>query len=203
MTSIRPASAPSPGDLRRAQERYGQFRGELALVRSAASAWRNGLAALIAGLVGFGLIKGRSDIGELAPRWSAAVGILLAAGLAIGGVAAFLLMRAAYGRPPRAEQTDQTSLAASDHLEALRAARNLWWGILLMVVFVVLLVTALGITWYGPGRAEPRLRIRTDGGEMCGRVALAQRGQLTIDTVAGRVVVDMDRVTAMRPVDAC
>lgn len=70
LTPGRPATA---ADLRAAQERDELLRTELPRVRQAATAWRNGLGALLAGLVGFGLIKGRSDVRELATGWAAAV----------------------------------------------------------------------------------------------------------------------------------
>ncbi|WP_327398223.1 hypothetical protein [Streptomyces phaeochromogenes] len=44
---------------------------ELGRVREVAVAWRIGLGAILAGLVGFGLIKGRSDVGQAAPQRAA------------------------------------------------------------------------------------------------------------------------------------
>lgn len=72
---------------------------ELGRVREVAVAWRNGLGAILAGLVGFGLIKGRSDVGQAAPQWAVTAGLLLLAALAAGGFGALSLLRAAHGRP--------------------------------------------------------------------------------------------------------
>jgi hypothetical protein len=63
-------------------------------VRAAALAWRNGLAALLAGIIGFSLVRGRSDIGGLADPYGVVVGALLLGALVIGIVAALYLLRA-------------------------------------------------------------------------------------------------------------
>lgn len=55
-----------PHDRRAARARLELLANELPRVRAAATGWRNGIAALLAGLIGFGLIKGRTDVGELA-----------------------------------------------------------------------------------------------------------------------------------------
>ena len=49
-----------------AQAVQRMLRDELTVVRAAATAWRNGLAGLLAAMLGFSLVKGRSDIGTLA-----------------------------------------------------------------------------------------------------------------------------------------
>jgi hypothetical protein len=74
-------------------------RDALPRVRAAAVAWRNGLAGLLAGLLGFSLVKGRSDVSQLAWPWNVAVGVLLLAALMIGGYGATRLLWAAHGRP--------------------------------------------------------------------------------------------------------
>ena len=92
----------SPGPLtqrRAAKATQDLLADELPRVRTSAVAWRNGLGALLAGLIGFGLVKGRSDVTQLTPTAAAAAGFLLLAALVAGSVAAVLLMRAAHGRP--------------------------------------------------------------------------------------------------------
>ncbi|MEV6633608.1 hypothetical protein AB0M54_22945 [Actinoplanes sp. NPDC051470] len=70
-TGSRFSIAPGPGpatldDLRRVQHRDRLLRTELPRGREAATAWRNGLGALLTALIGFSLIKGRADVGQLA-----------------------------------------------------------------------------------------------------------------------------------------
>ncbi|MGW2283399.1 hypothetical protein [Streptomyces phaeochromogenes] len=72
---------------------------ELGRVREVAVARRVGLGAILAGLVGFGLIEGRSDVGQAAPQWAVTAGLLLLAALVAGRLGALSLLRAEPGRP--------------------------------------------------------------------------------------------------------
>ena len=96
---ISPGSSAGPRDRQAARARLQLLANELPRVRAAATGWRNGIAALMAGVIGFGLIKGRSDVGELAGPYDWIVGLLLLGALISGSVAAVLLMRAVHGRP--------------------------------------------------------------------------------------------------------
>ncbi|MEU9780344.1 hypothetical protein AB0H92_05050 [Streptomyces phaeochromogenes] len=94
---------------------------ELGRVREVAVAWRNGLGAILAGLDGFGLIKGRSDVGQAAPQWAVTAGLLLLAALVAGGLGALNLLRAAHGRPYAGRVADICTggrpFAVEDHEE--------------------------------------------------------------------------------------
>ncbi|MFD9190198.1 hypothetical protein ACFWCA_18450 [Streptomyces phaeochromogenes] len=94
-----PGPTPSPGELRRAKSVQRALAQELGRVCEVAVAWRNGRGAILAGLVGFGLIKGRSDVGQAAPQWAVQAGLLLFAVLVADGPGALSLLRAAHGRP--------------------------------------------------------------------------------------------------------
>ena len=96
---VRPGPPANVLHLMQAQNRDRALEQELAAVRTAATAWRNGLWALLAAVIGFGLIKGRSDISQLASPWNALSGALLLVSLACGVVASILLLRAAHGVP--------------------------------------------------------------------------------------------------------
>nr|ADK54886.1 hypothetical protein [uncultured soil bacterium] len=149
---------PEPIDLYQAQLRERMARSELDRVRQAALAWRNGLAGLLAAVVGFSLIKGRSDIGELTSTASVAVGVILATALVVGTGAALALLYAAHGRPSVQRLKSATEVVLADHREALSAARALRRGIVLSLICGALLATAVGVTWYGPadpGSAKP------------------------------------------------
>src|SRR5512144_240910 len=101
MTNIQVSRAKTTGPrdrlVARAQRRLPT--DELPRVRAMALAWRNGLGALLAGLIGFGLVKGRTDVGELASPYGPLVGALLVLSLVAGSIAVVLLLRAAHGRP--------------------------------------------------------------------------------------------------------
>src|SRR5512142_960470 len=107
---LSPAAEPATGhDLRAAQQQQRLLKTELPRVREAATAWRNGLGALLAALIGFGLVKGRSDVGQLAPGWAAAVGVVLLLALAAGAIGALLLLRAAHGSARATDTRDLRS----------------------------------------------------------------------------------------------
>ena len=163
------------GDRSKARAERILLVGELDRIRVRALAWRNGLGALLAGLIGFSLIKGRSDVTELRPSFAVWVGVLLLLALLVGGVAAVLIIRAAHGRP--FARSLRKLGGGGDPIDAARWAeihgseRALWYGVLLSFSCVVLLVGAVGLTWYGPPKDKPRLEIRLIGGtRYCGEV---------------------------------
>jgi hypothetical protein len=201
--SLLPGPVATPADLRAAQDRQLLVRSELPRVRSAAVAWRNGLGGLLAGVAGFSLIRGRSDIGQLAEPWAAAVGVLLLAAIIAGSWGAVLLIRAANGRPSVAAIRDVPTRGAADHIEALASARALRSGIVLTIACAALLVAAVGGTWYGPARHEPTLLIITPAGTVCGTVIRIDHAQVLLGTEAGQVMVDTAAATAIQPLESC
>jgi len=187
-----------------AQERDRLLRTELPRVRAAATAWRNALAALLAALIGFGLIKGRSDVNQLATPWAVVVGALLLTSLVCGATGALSLVRAAHGRPAVSALRDLLSRPVADHTEALAAATSLRRGIGLTLLCTAFLVAAVAVTWYGPAAKPPALQVTTPAvGTICGTVVRADRGTLVLRTASGEVLADVSEATAIRPVDAC
>ncbi|MFD7472199.1 hypothetical protein ACFV8Z_08380 [Streptomyces sp. NPDC059837] len=207
--NIAPGSPPDPADLATARHRYETVQQALPRVREKALAWRNGVGALLAGLIGFGLIKGRSDIGELASPYDAFVGWVLLAALTAGTVAALLLLRAAHGRPVAVDLRDlrtghgSGSPASADHIETHMAARALSWGLALALTCTALLVTAVGMTWYGPDKKKPAIEVVTPTGVRCGSVVRMEAGRLTLKTAMGEVIVNLERADGIRAVASC
>jgi hypothetical protein len=189
-------------DLRAAQHQQRLLKTELPRVREAATAWRNGLGALLAALIGFGLIKGRSDVGRLASGWAAVVGVILLLALAAGAVGALLLLRAAHGSA-RATDTRDLRSPAADHIETLASARALRQGRAATVACAVFLVAAVAATWYGPEKADPGIRVTGPSGTVCGSVVRTAGGALVLKTDAGEVTTDLSNATAIQAVDAC
>jgi hypothetical protein len=177
---LRPAEPATEADLRAAQERARLLAAELPRVRDAATAWRNSLGGLLVALVGFSLIKGRSDVSQLAQSWAAAVGILLLAALIAGAAGAILLIRAANGRPSVMPIHEALSRNAADHVEAVAAANALRRGIALTLCCAALLVAAVGTTWYGPGRDQPVSRISTRSETAYGSLMRADQGHVAL-----------------------
>lgn len=205
---IEPGPPAQPRDRAAAIEYHRVVSDELPRVRAAALAWRNGVAGLLAGLLGFSLVRGRSDVTALAQPYAAIVGVLLLLALVLGGLAAFLLLRAAHGRPAavalRQSDGSGSSVIGLDHAETLAAVRALRNGLSLALVAAGLLCAAVALTWYGPvTSSDPRLDLLLPGGAVCGTVVEVSRGSLTIDTEHGRVQVPLRRALAMRPVTTC
>ncbi|WP_239067290.1 hypothetical protein [Actinomadura bangladeshensis] len=190
-------------DLRAVQRRDRLLRAELPRVREAATAWRNGLAGLLAALIGFGLVKGRSDVGQLAARWAVAVGVLLAAALLVGAAGALLLLRAAHGRPDATAARDLLSASVADHVEATNSVRALKWGIRATLGCTLLLIVAVGFTWYGPEKAKPAVQVTTPTGTLCGTVVRLSQDTLVLKTKAGEVSTDMSAALTLQAVGSC
>ncbi|MFI6072338.1 hypothetical protein ACIA5C_12190 [Actinoplanes sp. NPDC051343] len=199
MIRLRPGPTPTPDDLRRAREIAGLLKSELDRVRTAALAWRNGLGALLVALLGFGLIKGRTDVTTLATGWAALVGVLLLAALISGAAGALALLRAAHGRLAVTPVADLPPPPAGDHQEVIAAVRALRLGVRLVLVCAALLVAAVGTTWYAPPKSGPFLQV----GTACGTVTSTSNGVTTIRTATGTVQVPLTTATMIRPVQSC
>lgn len=200
---LTPGPQATAADLQAARERDRLLAAELPRVREAAGAWRNGLGGLLVALVGFSLIKGRSDVSQLAESWAAGVGIFLLAALIAGATGALLLIRAANGRPSVTPTRQLLSRVTADHIEAAAAATALRRGIILTLSCAALLVAAVGITWYGPGRDEPVLQVTTPSGTVCGSVVHISRSGLTLKTADGEVTTDLTEASAIQAMARC
>ncbi|MET9087863.1 hypothetical protein ABZX77_39300 [Streptomyces sp. NPDC004237] len=201
---LSPDPAPAtPADLRLAQERDRLLRTELPRVREAATAWRNGLGGLLAALIGFSLIRGRSDIGQLVEHWAVAVGVLLLAALLVGATGALLLLRAAHGRPAVTSARDLLPPPVGDHIEALDCAKALRRGITLTLACALLLLSAVATTWYGPERSAPMTQVTTPAGTFCGSTVRVARGTLVLKTSAGEVTIALSSASTLTATAAC
>ncbi|MGD9525605.1 MAG: hypothetical protein AB7V44_02330 [Pseudonocardia sp.] len=207
---ISAGSPAEPRDRRAAKAVRALLVGELSRVRAGAVAWRNGLGALLAGLIGFGLIKGRSDVTQLQPVAAVVVGVLLLAALVAGSVAAVLLMRAAHGRPWAVSVRQVVDSAAEDPeesgrlVEADASARALTRGVVGSFLCTALLCAAVGLTWYGPAKDKPRIEVRLlNGSVQCGEVVSVAAGQLALRTAQGQVTVDLAQANGLNPVETC
>ncbi|WP_030349036.1 hypothetical protein [Streptomyces sp. NRRL S-1022] len=205
---VRPGPPGTPADRRAARQTRELLAGELSRAREAALAWRNGLAALFAGLLGFGLVKGRTDVGRLASPYDALVGGALLLCLLCGTLGALLLLRAAHGAPagvrlPTGVPATATALHLGDHMETRRTARALTRGVALTIACGVLLVTAVALTWYGPEKDGPRILVRTPSGVVCGKPVRTGGGRLVLGTDTGEIAVRLTRAEAFAAVGEC
>lgn len=172
-------------------------------MRAAAAAWRNGLGVLLAALVGFGLIKGRSDVSTLAPAPEAVVGALLVLAFLTGAAGALALLRASFGQPSVVEVRSLRPAAATTHEEALVTARRLRQGTALTLACAAFLLLAVGTTWYGAARSAPQLLVDTGRETLCGSVESVSGGTLILDTATGKRTVKLASLTGIESVDSC
>ncbi|MDW4907087.1 hypothetical protein RB628_17460 [Streptomyces sp. ADMS] len=206
MSPIRVSPGPQAHDdaLLISQERDRLFREQLPRVRTVATVWRTALGALLAGLVGFSLVKGRSDVSQLATGWSAAAGILLLAALACGAAGAVSLLRASNGQLTHTPVSDVTTRSAADHRETKTALAALRRGITLTLLCTLLLVGAVGATWYGPAAKPPMVQITAAGlGSLCGAVQRIGNGTLLLKSGQTQIAVPLKDLTALSPVADC
>ncbi|MER5942511.1 hypothetical protein ABT121_35035 [Streptomyces sp. NPDC001928] len=188
-------------DLYRARQREELLRSELPRAREAALAWRNGLAALLAGLIGFGLVKGRSDVSGLQQSFAVSVGVLLLVSLLVGTVGTLWLMSAAYGLP--AVVSSRRTDIDDEHAQALRATAQLRRGIGATLACAAILVTAVAITWYGPGKPAAAVQVTTPAGTECGsRLQLAEGKPAVLDTRRGPLTLDLQGPVTVRVVSS-
>lgn len=200
---LSPGSSADPERFAALRETYRLLGDELERVRASAVAWRNGLGALLGGLVGFSLIKGRTEVDDLARPWAAAVGVLLAAAIAAGTFGGMRLLRAAHGRPRMTPVAEVTGGLARDHAAAHAAVRDLALGIRGALACMVLLVAAVGLTWYGPAKDGPVLRVTVPGATVCGQVVSTSGGKTVLDGATGMVTVDLTQAMAIQAVESC
>lgn len=203
MIRLSPGGKASPSDRRAAETIQRLLLDELPRVRAAATAWRNGLAALLAGLLGFSLVKGRSDIGELAAPWHVIVGVLLLGALVAGTYGALRLLWAANGLPSIVDRGKVGSERSANHVEAVEAAGALRQGRAASLSCGALLVAAVAITWYGPAKGAPQLRVTTPTSTVCGSVVRLDAGALTLKTDSGEITVDLTVAAGIRAVETC
>jgi hypothetical protein len=161
-------------------------------------------------LIGFGLIKGRSDVTQLTSAYAAVVGLLLLIALITGTAAAVLIMRAAHGRPYATSLRKLSTSPAADLAEASRraetdaSARALNRGVILCFACTTFLTAAVALTWYGPAKEQPRIEAHLlSGARRCGEVVAVSEGRLTLKTAQGQITVDLTEVIGLTAVDSC
>ena len=202
---LRGGRPATPSDRAAARAVQDALRNELVRVRTAALAWRNGLAGLLVGVVGFSIVKGRSDVGQLAPPYDVVVGALLLAAAFSGAGSAVLLLRAAHGRPRTSgiDRIENEGRLGGEHAEALGAVRALQHGITLLLTCGALVLGAIGVTWYGPPRTSLAVTVTSPLGVICGEVVSAHDGQLVLRSAQGTITIDMTTIVGISPNSGC
>lgn len=181
-----------------AARRRKALDAELALTRGRATSWAKGIGALLAAGLTFSLVKGRSELTDLAPGFAVAVGVLLIAAIAVATVAVYFLLSAAYGRlgdvPPE----------TTDHTLAVQTMDDLRSGLRWAVLGVVVLLLSVGVTWFGPAADGPSLQVVHAGGtSWCGEPIRTDGGILTLEVDGQEVQLDLAEVAQLLPLASC
>jgi hypothetical protein len=173
--------------------------GRLAALRVSARGW-HGVQLAVIGFIGLcGVLQGgRPDN----PRWLQVwAGVLALTALVLACVATFLVARVAWplygGREP--EATD-------DPAELVREGRRLKQG--LVLTFAALAALALGTAtgWWPQEDGDDGALVAvqaTDGQRVCGVLQDAGQGRVGVEVDGRPVVVALQDVAAVSPVDGC
>lgn len=197
------SSQPSQADLNRARREREEQGKALLKVRATAERWARGLGAVLAALVGFSLLKGRSDVGQLASSWAALVGITLLLSVVTGAVAVFALL-SCQGSPWFRWTMPILPEAERDVLPELRqAGRMLGVGVCCAFVSLGLLLGAVGTTWYGPARDEAMLIVYQGSASWCGEPGPIKDGAFTLKTSAGPVRIEVSQLSSIMTAAQC
>jgi hypothetical protein len=133
----------------------------LPLVRTRAEKWLGGLTALT-GLFGTALIiKGPQSTADISTPWRVAVALLIVLAFTLLLFGTYRAYQSAYGDPGRLDQMRAQPLTGlAERLTAARrraaaaAQAHVRDAVTATLVAVVLLATAIGITWFAPAGAK-------------------------------------------------
>lgn len=168
---------------------------QLKSTRATAESWQKGLAGLLGVVTSILLLKGPDSIDKIDHSWAVGAAVLLGIAAVFGVISAWLLLDAAYGQPAAQDLTKirQQSLYVWRYQRAVKAAKELRWGQIALLVSVALVgVTVVG-TWFAPSPdSKPAYQV-TDASGNCGQLSKATNGQLKIveDNQIATIVTDM------------
>ncbi len=180
--------------------------GALSELRSSARGW-HGVQLAVLGFIGLcGVLQGQAT--SPAPHWLKVVaGLLVIVALVLSCLATALVASSAW--PVSGWHTAGES-AATDAADLAEGGRRLRLGVRLTFVAVATLALgAMSSWWPTPGdggnadTGAGAVSVSTSSGTVCGDLAPATAGVLAIDTGGQRVLLRLDSVVAISPVESC
>jgi hypothetical protein len=173
-------------------------------LRASARGWHGAQLAVL-GFIGLcGVLQGQAD--SPAPHWlKVTAGLLVLLALVLSCLAIGLVATVAW---PTSGWRSAGESAMGDAADVLAGGRRLRLGI--VVTFVAVGTLALGAmsSWW-PSAAAPAtggsgsVAVTTSSGSVCGGLVEASQGVLAIQTATQRVLVRLDSVVSISPVDSC
>jgi hypothetical protein len=172
----------------------------LAELRSSAKGW-HGIQLAALGFIGLCGVLQTGDASE--PKllqWLAGILVLVAFVLASTGI--YLVGRAAWPLYDPQREPGQ----AADREALTLASSQLRRGLAMTFASIAAVALATATSWWpNTETAGSQVQVRaTDGQSWCGRLADApQQGSLRIETASEPVVVSLDTLSSVAPVDGC
>ena len=124
--------------------------------------------------------------------------------LAVGILGVLALLRAAHGLPAVRPTKGLGRWDTAEHREAVAAARSLRRGITGALACAVVLVIAVGVTWYGPSRNNGSyVRLVTRSGSWCGNTANLAGSRMRLEAPSGPVVPPVSDVLDITSAKTC
>jgi hypothetical protein len=171
-------------------------------LRSSARGW-HGVQLAVLGFIGLcGVLQGQAD--SPAPHWLKVVaGLLVLLALVLSCVATAMVASAAW---PISGWRSPGESATADAADLDEGGRRLRLGV--RITFVAVGTLALGAmsSWW-PSPDTPTgagsVSVTTSNGSICGEIGQASPGVLAIQTSTQRVLLRLDSVVSMTPVDSC
>ena len=157
---------------------------QLTDTRKTAENSRNGLVALIGLIATFSVVKGANDLSGLA-RWAAdSVGVLLSLALVCGMFGTWKSLAAAYGTPSVITLEQFRSLGGANgfHLDlGTKTISNLRWAQRATIAMVILVASAVGLTWVRSRSASAILNLeRKSLPNVCGKLVSSKDGDIDV-----------------------
>ncbi len=212
---VPPAPAPQPRPVSAADKEAFEalVKDAVSSVRSMASAWRTGLAALVTLVTTGIIITGRTATTELTVPWRTGVTVAIGGGLLLALAGLWTALVAEAGARVRLQTLDDirahyASVQAYLVGQASAAGRRLQLARTLVGAALVLLLTGVLLTWWAPAAPSSPpayLKVTQAGGTDCGTLQSADGGVLRL-SVAGAhepTVIPLTRVTNLAVVASC
>ncbi|MFF8729132.1 hypothetical protein ACF073_21925 [Streptomyces sp. NPDC015171] len=173
-----------PEELERAQLRLDAMtEAQLEIGRAQAEGWRNFLTVATGLLAAVLVLKGRENVAELPDGYREAVVALVAAGLVLLLVAAFLAVSAAHGRPGDVlKHAHAAKLLDWEEDERKRIASRIGGALRATVLGVLATAAGILLTWVAPGPDEPAqtVRVHTRQETVCGELLAVDGAGVTL-----------------------
>lgn len=179
---------------------------QLETTRTTAKDWAEGLGA-ITGVFGIAaLIQGPKEIAKLADGWKVAVAVTILIGVLCALRGIFLAAMAAQGTP-KSFRYDAASFRRHYFRELNLATAALTISRVLVVVAVLAVTAAVGMTWFGDEKAVRKADVyvvKLEGAPLCGTLTVQEDGSLKVtDAQGASVIIQTTELGAIVPAGAC